>query len=136
MRRLFLAAAALLLAAVLIGARWESWLVAPLAPTARFDARAVPAAPDYANPVAWTAHPDRADEADVVPGGLAALDPAQAAADVFYVDDSALNRDTDALAIVMGPENHHPIEYQLFWLSLRRNAEARVAAYLGAEAAR
>ena len=32
----------------------------------------------------------------------------------------------------MGPENYHPIEYQLFYVNLRRNAEARVAAYLRA----
>lgn len=32
---------------------------------------------------------------------------------------------------VMGPENYHPIEYQLFYLNLRRNARARVEAWLG-----
>jgi pimeloyl-ACP methyl ester carboxylesterase len=34
------------------------------------------------------------------------------------------------LDFAMGPENHHPIEYQLFYMNLRRNAETRVAAYL------
>jgi hypothetical protein len=32
----------------------------------------------------------------------------------------------------LGPENYHPIEYQIFCLSLRRNAQTRVAAYLAA----
>jgi len=32
----------------------------------------------------------------------------------------------------LGPENYHPIEYQIFYLSLRRNAQTRVAAYLAA----
>jgi hypothetical protein len=30
---------------------------------------------------------------------------------------------------VMGPENYHPIEYQIFFMNLRRNAQARVAAW-------
>ncbi len=30
----------------------------------------------------------------------------------------------------LGPENYHPMEYQIFYLSLRRNAQTRVAAYL------
>ena len=33
------------------------------------------------------------------------------------------------LDTVSGPENYHPIEYQLFYLSLRRNASERVAAW-------
>ena len=34
------------------------------------------------------------------------------------------------LDYVIGPENYHPIEYQLFYLSLRRNAQVRAAAWL------
>jgi hypothetical protein len=34
------------------------------------------------------------------------------------------------LDLVIGPENYHPIEYQLYYMNLRRNAEDRVAAYL------
>jgi len=34
------------------------------------------------------------------------------------------------LDFVMGPENYHPIEYQLFYMNLRSNAEARARAYL------
>ena len=30
---------------------------------------------------------------------------------------------------VMGAENHHPIEYQIFFMNLRRNAQARAAAW-------
>lgn len=33
---------------------------------------------------------------------------------------------------VMGPDNYHPIEYQLFYLNLRQNAVRRVDAYLDA----
>jgi hypothetical protein len=112
MKKLALATTALVLAAVLAGARWESWLVAALAPSGSFAAGAPPAAPDYADPAAWTARPDRADEADVTPAGLTALEAARAEVDVFYVHpttylgsgwngpvgDPALNRDTDRLA--------------------------------------
>jgi hypothetical protein len=31
---------------------------------------------------------------------------------------------------VMGPENYHPIEYQLFYVAIRQNANARVDAFL------
>ncbi|MEN8160772.1 MAG: DUF3089 domain-containing protein [Myxococcota bacterium] len=37
---------------------------------------------------------------------------------------------SQVLDFVMGPENYHPIEYQLFYLSLRRNAGLRAAAWL------
>jgi len=30
---------------------------------------------------------------------------------------------------MMGPENYHPIEHQLFYVNLRQNAVARVAAF-------
>jgi hypothetical protein len=33
------------------------------------------------------------------------------------------------LDFMMGPENYHPIEYQLYYLNLRANAQERVAAY-------
>ena len=36
------------------------------------------------------------------------------------------------LDFVIGPENYHPIEYQLYYMNLRRNAEERVGAYLRA----
>jgi hypothetical protein len=111
-KKLLLAALVLGLGLVLLGARWETLLLAALTPSGHFDANALPAAPDYAELAAWTAHPARVDEADAVPPGLSALDPAAAAADAFYVhpttylgshwngpvDDPALNRDTDAIA--------------------------------------
>ena len=39
------------------------------------------------------------------------------------------------LDFVIGPENYHPIEYQLYYMNLRRNAEERVSAYLRKHAA-
>lgn len=36
------------------------------------------------------------------------------------------------LMSVMGPDNYHPIEYQLFYLNIRQNAVSRVDAYLAA----
>ena len=86
--------------------------MAALTPSGRFDAGAVPAAPDYAAAAAWTAHPERPDASDVAPAGFAATPPVRAAADVFYVhptgylgsawngpvDDAELNAQTDALA--------------------------------------
>lgn len=112
MRKLLLAAGALLLAAALLGSRWERWVMAALTPNGRFDASAVPPAPDYAAAAAWTAHPERQDASDVAPAGLTAVLPARAAVDVFYVhptsylgsawngpiDDAELNAQTDALS--------------------------------------
>jgi hypothetical protein len=115
-KRLLAIGAALLAAAgVLIGSRWEDWLRVALTPRGGFDARAVPPAPDYADAATWTAHPDRQDAADVAPVGLRAVEPARAAADVFYVhpttylgsawngpvDDAELNADTDELATLI-----------------------------------
>ena len=112
MRKLLLALGAFLLAAALLGSRWEQWLMAALTPSGRFDPRAVPAPPDYADAAAWTAHPARPDASDVAPAGLAVLAPERTAVDVFYVhptsylgsawngpvDDAELNAQTDALA--------------------------------------
>ena len=112
MRKLLLAAGVLLLAAALLGSCWERWMVAALTPSGRFDARAVPPAPDYAGAAAWTAHAERPDASDVAPAGLTPVAPARAAVDVFYVhptsylgsawngpiDDAALNAQTDALS--------------------------------------
>lgn len=39
------------------------------------------------------------------------------------------------LDFVIGPQNYHPIEYQIFYMNLRRNAEQRTAAWLRANAA-
>jgi hypothetical protein len=39
------------------------------------------------------------------------------------------------LDFAMGPENYHPIEYQLFYMNLRSNAERRIAAFLRARVA-
>lgn len=81
-------------------------------PGGPFDAKRVPAAPDYANPAAWSALPDREDGADATVLGLPAIDQRTAPADVFYVhpttyvgnkwngpiDDVELNAATDRVA--------------------------------------
>ncbi len=50
--------------------------------------------------------------------------------------DGELPRDfmSRLLDHTMGAGNHHPVEYQLFYMNLRRNAAERVAAYLRASA--
>ena len=112
MRKLLLAAVALALVWAFLGPRWEGWLMAAVAPGVFFDARAVPATPNYSDPAAWTALPERSDAADVAPVGLRGIDQSSAPVDVFYVhptsyvgsdwngpvDDPALNADTDELA--------------------------------------
>lgn len=83
MKKALLAAGALLLGAALVGSRWEDWLVAALAPGVPFDPRAVPAAPDYAEPSAWTARPDRHDAADAAPAGLRPVERARERVDAY-----------------------------------------------------
>lgn len=84
-------------------------------PKVAFDEEAPPAAPDYADPASWSALPERVDLADEAPDGLSAIDPARAAADVFYVhptsyvgprwnapvDDPSLNAATDRVATMI-----------------------------------
>ena len=50
---------------------------------------------------------------------------------VADIGDSPRGFMSQVLDYVMGPENYHPIDYQLFYMNLRNNAGARVAAYLG-----
>ena len=40
---------------------------------------------------------------------------------------------SEILLYVMGPDNFHPIEYQLFYVNLRQNAVRRVEAFLAAQ---
>lgn len=115
MRKLLLLSALPLLLAALLGARWEEWTLAALEPGGRFDAGALPAAPDYADPTAWTARPEKQDAADAVPVGHTGIDQTRAPVAVFYVhpttflgsawngpvDDAALNAETDALATLI-----------------------------------
>ncbi|MCF4167231.1 DUF3089 domain-containing protein [Zavarzinia compransoris] len=55
-------------------------------PSGRFDAAHVPPAPDYDDPDAWLALPDRADSADLVPKGAVPGDNQDhAPVDAFYV---------------------------------------------------
>jgi hypothetical protein len=59
------------------------WAMTPGEPFARMQA---PPAPDYANPTAWAALPDRHDAADQVPKTTAAADnQAAAKVDVFFI---------------------------------------------------
>ncbi len=81
-------------------------------PEAPFDAKALPVAPDYASPAAWSSLPDREDAADVTVPVLPGIDQRTAPADVFYVhpttyigskwngpiDDAKLNAATDRVA--------------------------------------
>lgn len=81
-------------------------------PSGPFDAAALPAAPDYREPAAWSALPERADAADAEAPGLPAADQTRASADVFYVHptsyvgsdwngsvgDARLDADTDRVA--------------------------------------
>jgi hypothetical protein len=115
LKSLLLAIAILLLLVALLGWQSERLVSAAIFPDVDFAASPVPAAPDYADPAAWTAHAGRADSADVAPEGLHAVDPARALADVFYVhpttylgshwngpvDDAALNAQTDELATLI-----------------------------------
>jgi len=81
-------------------------------PRQAFAAQAPPVAPDYDQPAAWSALPDRQDAADATLPSLPAVAADQAAVDVFYVhpttyvgsrwngpvDDPRLNADTDRVA--------------------------------------
>ncbi len=115
MRKLLLAAGALLLVAAALASRWDRLLLAALTPRRDFDAHATPPAPDYADPSSWTALPSRHDAADVAPTGVRAIDQAQAPVDVFYVHptsylgsawngpvgDPELNAQTDELSTLI-----------------------------------
>jgi hypothetical protein len=54
-------------------------------PTAPFDSRATPEAPDYADAESWAVLPDRPANSVMTPPGLVAVDPRTAPADVFFV---------------------------------------------------
>ena len=99
-------------AIALLGIFFRSIVSSMMKPHGPFDARRVPAAPDYAQPAAWSALPDQQDAADVALPELPAIDQRAAAVDVFYVhpttyvgndwngriDDARLNADTDRVA--------------------------------------
>ena len=54
-------------------------------PSAHFDVKSAPPAPDYAKESSWGALLDMKDASDVAPKGAAMIDPAKAPADVFFV---------------------------------------------------
>lgn len=60
-------------------------VVASMTPRASFDDSPPPAAPDYDDPDAWSALPDRVDAGDAVPVGTVATPPDRADVDVFYL---------------------------------------------------
>lgn len=106
-------ALALALLAVLSGAAcFQDMVLSSMRPDRPFDPAAAPAAPDYADPAAWSALPDREDAADASVPEFPPIDQGAAPADVFYVhptsyiksgwngpvDDAKLNRDTDLLS--------------------------------------
>lgn len=91
-----------------------AWLARRVRIDAPFDAIPAPPAPDYADPAAWSALPDRADTADGAPAGVEPDAQATAGADVFFVhpttyyrtrswnaplDDAETNRFTDEVVI-------------------------------------
>lgn len=93
------------------------------------------------NPITWTtdgAHAPARDHAGAVFFDTDAPAIVPAFADAQCVDGTLVitsmgdpQRDlmSRLLLWTMGPENYHPIEYQLFYVDLRRNAMQRVAAF-------
>ncbi len=51
---------------------------------------------------------------------------------VSQIDRAPRDVPSRILDRVMGSENYHPIEYQIFFMNLRRNAVARSRAFLAA----
>lgn len=110
-RKVVLAVVVVLVALVVSGWMFLGALVLALAaPGAPFDPAIVPPAPDYADPAAWSALPERDDAADALVFGVKRIDPQKAPVDVFYVhptsylggswnaaiDDATVNAATDA----------------------------------------
>lgn len=84
--RILLATVALVVAAAAL-LWWQLGAVVlfALTPTVRFADAPPPEAPDYADPAAWSALPDREDAGDLAPLGSPGRDQRSAPADVFYV---------------------------------------------------
>lgn len=93
------------------------------------------------NPISWNTDGEHVPAADNA-GGLFFDTPEPvikpAFADAQCVDGSLvvrqmgdLERDlmSRLLLVMMGPDNYHPVEYQLFYVDLRSNAVERVAAF-------
>lgn len=109
MKKRWAAAGALAAGVVAAGVWFDALVVAVLTPRVAFDRSAVPPAPDYRDPAAWGALPDRVDAADGTVVGLAGGDQGAAPVDVFYVhptsyvgrgwnaatDDATVNEATD-----------------------------------------
>jgi hypothetical protein len=80
-------------------------------PSAPFDIKNAPPAPDYADRASWGALPDKDDASDIAPPGVPIADPKTAPVDVFFIhpttffsnsqwnqplDDAATNARTDS----------------------------------------
>ena len=100
------------------------------------------------NPISW-----RSDEAlapaahsqgalflhagdNTVLKGFASAQCKEGTLEVAQIGEAPRDLPSWILDRMMGPENYHPIEYQMFYVDLRRNAQARVAAYLTAPSTR
>lgn len=104
------AAGAGLLAAGGLWANLVPLVIRSMTPDVPFAEQEPPSPPDYTQPAAWSALPDRDDAADVAPADLPAGNQAKAPADVFFVhstsyigsnwngptDDPKVRRDSDA----------------------------------------
>jgi hypothetical protein len=86
---------AVVLLASVVGASVLAWsnigaiVLFALTPGVAFVEETPPGAPDYADPGAWSALPDRDDAGDLAPDGSPAIDQRTAPADVFYVHPSS-----------------------------------------------
>lgn len=121
-RKLLVTAGVLVVAGGVVAALFDKIVVAALSPGVPFDPAKVPAPPNYADEAHWSALPGRVDAADAAVATLAAGDPANALADVFYVhptsyvggawnggvDDPTVNRATDdgGTRLQAAPFNH------------------------------
>ncbi|MCA9571225.1 MAG: DUF3089 domain-containing protein, partial [Myxococcales bacterium] len=75
----------LVLCCGLVWANLRAVVLYALTPTVPFADAHHPPAPDYADPVAWSALPDREDAGDLAPEASPGIDQQTARADVFYV---------------------------------------------------
>lgn len=108
-RKLLLTLGVLLALGGLAASQLGRLVLLALTPRAALADEPPPPAPDYDDPAAWSALPEREDAGDLAPTGSPALDPRVAPADVFYVhptsyvgsrwngafDDGAVARATD-----------------------------------------
>lgn len=118
--------------------------------TSHFNKQSVPAAPDYNNPAHWAALPDKRDAADSIPrktpasdSTLAprALNPGGVGQNFTFVEspvDAPSHRGLlwigklyiPGAAFVRIVKVWHQADYNFFWMNVRENVAARVAAFV------